>query len=323
MPLDILSPHPSNAMIYDPAINPGLLASIKEHGVNVAILVTPHQSLLGERRTLYRILSGYQRWVISKELKIPTIAAIIKNVAEKDQMERLLTCNQCRPKTIVERLREYRDYLRIEEVKAKKRSGLRTDLGVKLPRGQVFEKSRDSAAIHVHMSGSTADRGLQVLEELERREMAGKNKETELVWEALLDNVNNGGNLALSLGWPILGNKPPKRSKQQKHEVESSKANAGSRDEQTEVGTRTEGEVKPIVGWIDDAQIERAVAKVELAPDDAQVIRRALSQLRQSIYFALGTSPSKEAGARLRKLAEALNQMADECYNAKNEETKE
>ena len=306
--LDILTQHPSNAQIYDPALNPALLASIKEHGVKVPIIVTPQAG----GTTVYRILSGFQRWGISIQLKIPTIPAIIVDVPEEQQLEILLACNQCRPKTIIERLREYRAFLEFEIKKAEKRSGLRSDLGVKLPQGEDFGKSRDIAGAQVHMSGSTADRGLQVLEELDKQKTAGKKEEAELVWEALLESVHKGATLALHLGWPILGNKNPKRSRDQKHKVASSGPTASSGDEQTDGGEHTEKEVKPIQGWIDEESIDLAMKKSELATDESKVIRAALCRIRPSIYSEFGVSPSKEAAARLRKLAEALIRMADE-----------
>lgn len=283
-----------NATIYSEAITPGLLASIETNGVKVPIRVTPDMLIIdGHQRTHAAIAGGWK--------KVPVI---IEDVPKEKQLLALLEYNRYRDKTIIERLREYRAYFQIEKDLAEQRSGARTDLGVKLPHGQEYGKSRDLAATKVGMSGSSAARGLKILEELEKREAGGCLDGVPEVREAFNKGVNGAYKVALKHGWVDAAVKARKTS--------SPEAEIDGADSK-EASPESALEEKLVPDWITDAEIARALKVQKLSPGETKVMATTIKLIRPAIYTEIGTIMTKDAGEKLRRLARLLSLLAEKC----------
>lgn len=207
VPVDRILSNPHNSAIYDESLNPALLASVEEHGILVPIRLTRE----------YVLIDGHQRVMAAKESGHKVVPAIIMDLVPENHLESILEHNRHREKTIMERLREYRAYLQIEKAKASERAGTRTDLGQDLSPGENFGKSRDHAAKKVNLSGTCAELGLRVLEEIEKWEKSSKDSDRIARMKVALNkSVLGAAKMAKQIGWMDASVKSARRKAQPK-----------------------------------------------------------------------------------------------------------
>lgn len=296
-----LQENPLNATIYSDDVPLGLLSSIEIYGVRVPIRVTPDLLIIdGHLRTKAAIETGWK--------KIPVI---IEEVPPDKQLLVLLEFNRYRDKTNTERLREFRAFLSIEKNLAAERSGLRTDCGVSLPPGHTdFGKARDLAAQRVGISGSTGERGLRVLEEIENRKLKGRLLGIEEVQEALNKGINSGYKLAQQYGWLDSSVKKSTKNATTETVVRSEEDAVVQKTENPEETSSCPLPNAPVEGWLTDMLIADIAEEVGEEEED---LTKTLSYLRPRLYVVLGTTPEKLKASKLRLIAQAITVLADKC----------
>ncbi|WP_170157248.1 ParB/RepB/Spo0J family partition protein [Roseimicrobium gellanilyticum] len=152
-----LIPHPFNAQLYGKTdADQGLEESVREHGIRTPIIIDSKNTIIsGHRRHAAAVACGLE--------SVPVIV-IARTLTENEAHERILDGNQYRTKTTEQKLREYREYRRIESEKAKLRQSTNGPEGVKKFAPAEKGKARDIAAKKVDLSGVTAAMGLKVLD---------------------------------------------------------------------------------------------------------------------------------------------------------------
>jgi len=282
-----------NSRIYDEKVNAGLCLSVEEKGVLVPIRITSDGL----------IIDGHQRVAAAKETGFARILAIVEDVVPEHQMKAILDYDRMRDKTIVERICEFREYLKIYKPMALARAGTRTDLVTNLASGdKEFGKSRDSAGKMVGMSGASAIRGLQILEEIEKRETAAEFVSTDELRKALNKSVNGAFKLANKYGW--LDSATKRREKI---------ASAGDKqDESSRNGSEgKQVELPAVHGWIDDLSDDWN--SEQLGDEGQQTLAATLKVLRPAIYLEVGTKRNDHTPLKLRRIARILTLLADKC----------
>lgn len=210
----------------------------------------------------------------------------------------------------------YREHLKIERTEASERAGTRTDLEANLSPGDVtFGKARDFAAKKVKLSGTSAETGLKVLEQIERHESEGKTDNIQKVKDALNKSINSAYKLALGLGWLDTAVKPRKR----KNPSDEPKETTSEADQSETGGTEgTEGaDSNASSSWLHDQVIDASIRQVRVPTAKRQAIQEAISGMLPAIYALTGTQPSKSATLELRCLAKVLMAMAEKSGKAK------
>ncbi|MHA3774475.1 ParB N-terminal domain-containing protein [Verrucomicrobiota bacterium sgz303538] len=196
--------HPLNRELYtdepldteEPQPLAGLIESVQEHGVLVPLLVTQE----------HLVISGHRRLQAARKAGLTRIPSIVLPAYDENDLKRLLLeSNFQRVKSTEERLREFREYLRLERMSAKTRQGARTDLNTYLvenfPQG-AGGKARDLAAAKVGISGKSAERGLKVLEASDDRRDSDDIQPIEEVRNLLNERGIDGAyKRAVTLGW--------------------------------------------------------------------------------------------------------------------------
>jgi len=302
--VDFFYPNPLSLKLYGDTINFGVQDSVAERGVLVPIRALRDGRLIdGSQRVGGAKLGNWK--------KAPTI---FLDVPEGQELELILQYNQQRIKTTKELLREFRAHLEIEKKKATKRAGTRTDRERHLPEGHSqWGKSRDLAAKKIGLSGSSAERGLRVLEEIEKR---GSNGVTDTVDQKLIEiGINAAWTYASSLGWFDKAIKPkdskPKETRPPQKQNDDTEPDGDSevREESREVDTESMP-LKPVEGWMTDELIDGLISSVEMKDHNAD-LRRTLSFLRPRIYEVYGITPEKSKASKMCLLAKAITSLAN------------
>jgi ParB-like chromosome segregation protein Spo0J len=303
MLLSKIMKNPLNNKLYDPGVDPGLLASVNQFGVLVPIRITRD----------YLIVDGHQRYEASVECGYRLIPAIYVDVPEDKLMQAILNYNSGRHHSLVERIRMYREHLQIERAEASERAGTRTDLEANLSPGDVtFGKARDFAAMKVKLSGTSAETGLKVLEQIERHESEGKTENIQKVKDALNKSINGAYKFALALGWLDTAVKPRSRKKPS----DETKETTGAADQSmTEVA---EGQEPSASSWLHDQAIDASIRKARVPTNKRQAIMEAIAEMRPAIYVLAGTQPSKNGAIELRTLARVLLSLVEQAEREAN-----
>lgn len=151
--ISMLKMHPKNAEIYGDEDVTALKQSIEESGWIKPLTVTPE----------YVIISGHRRYHAALQLGYTELPIEFETFAsEEAELERLLRENENRDKTPEQQIREGMTWEPIEEKKAKKTQGTRTDLNF----SKKFEKSWSSDIIARRVglgSGVTYEKGKEVV----------------------------------------------------------------------------------------------------------------------------------------------------------------
>ena len=230
------------------------------------------------------------------------VPVIIEDVPEEQQLLTLLEFNRSRDKTNPERIREFRAYLSIERNLAADRSGLRTDCGVSLPPGHTdFGKARDLAAQKVGMSGSSAERGLKILEEIEKRQVAGELDGVPEVNAALIKSINRAYELSRQYGWLNSALKKPEKN---------TKTDNQNKDDE-DVVQENPSILPPdeqVQGWLTDEILKYITQEMG---EEGEEIRTTLNILRPRLHMVSGMTPDKSKASKLRLLAKAIETLAD------------
>lgn len=304
--VDKLGENPLNQTLYDRVVNPAILESVEQNGVLVPVRATRNGKLI----------DGWQRVEAAKSAGYKMVPVIYVEIEHAKELEVILTYNVQRIKNTVERLREYRAYLEIETAKARDRSGLRTDVGRKLPEGhKEWGKSRDLAAKKVGLSGSSAERGLQVLEEIEKR--SGTDPAEVAIRKLLNDGINAGWKYAHSLGWIEAAVKPrPIQSKGLQKEKVVSDVRQLSVEETDEFPAgrplREPDYLTMKDGWLAEEIIAEVVAVVNTT-NVAFDLWGLLMSIRPQLYLVAGTDIGEARSEKLKLLAKALSILAQKC----------
>jgi len=189
-----LKPHPLHADIYGAfqGEEDALMESVKADGILTPLLITAAGI----------VISGAERLRVAQALGRPDVPVRILDGASKLDIEQLvIASNVSRDKTNEQRIREYQAYKRIEQEKAKPRKGKRTDLVENLTPGQGG-KSRDIAAAQVGWSGGTAEKGMKVVNAIEKGVETENMQDVEEVRTILNDqSVDAAYKKAQDLGW--------------------------------------------------------------------------------------------------------------------------
>ena len=109
-----LKPHPLNIKLYgEEEVDEGLVASIKEKGILVPIVIKEDKT----------IISGHRRWVAAKKAGLKTIPARVATFKTKlSEKEAILDFNRNREKTFSQKMAEAELSEEIEGERAKGRS---------------------------------------------------------------------------------------------------------------------------------------------------------------------------------------------------------
>jgi hypothetical protein len=178
-----LKVHPKNAEIYGEEDVSALAQSIAESGWIKPLTVTPE----------YVIISGHRRYLAAKQRGYRELPIEIETFASQEaEMERLLRENENRGKTPEQQIREGMAWEPIEEGKAKKTQGTRTDLNF----SKKFEKSWSSDIIARRVglgSGVTYEKGKEVVEYMDRMVLSENIRDGEVIRMTLNDESINAG----------------------------------------------------------------------------------------------------------------------------------
>jgi len=189
-----LCAHPLSAEIYGSfhGEEDALMESVRSDGILTPLLITSKNV----------VVAGGERLRVARALKLPEIPVRVLDLTDPlDIQQALIESNVSRDKKNEQKIREYRALKLIEREKAKKRKGTRTDLVSNLTPSDTG-KSRDLAAVKVGWCGSTAEKGLKVLEAIERCSETGNMQTVEEVRTTLnQESVDAAYNKAMSLGW--------------------------------------------------------------------------------------------------------------------------
>ncbi|WP_323676884.1 ParB/RepB/Spo0J family partition protein [Halorubellus sp. PRR65] len=150
-----LEPHPVNDEVYGDRmeLDEGFLASIKEHGIIEPIVVDP-QPDAGDDSEQATILSGHRRFEAAKEVGLDRVPVRVARLdSDLQRRERLIEFNRNREKTFSQKMREAEELERIEQERAQRRQGTRTDL-VENPPQSDEERQSDTSENY----GKTRDR---------------------------------------------------------------------------------------------------------------------------------------------------------------------
>ncbi len=182
-------PNPQNSEIYDTDVDDVFLSSIKSFGVLEPLVITPERVLL----------SGHRRLLAARTAGLDTVPVVVRDVPEPQYHETILEYNKQRNKTTIEHIREFRAYLDIERRAAEVR--MQKSAVANLPQGATG-KARDIAAKRAGLSGRSAENGLRVLQEIDRRRSEASEREAvETVTRALQKSINAGLRAAIKAGW--------------------------------------------------------------------------------------------------------------------------
>ena len=284
--LEELKRNPLNILLYDSSLNVGLKASVEEFGVLVPIRVTEDGT----------IVDGHQRYAAAEAGGYKSIPTLTVDIKPEYHMQAMLSFNRGRICTNTEMLREFREFLNIESLEARERSGRRTDLvQLSAPGEAKFGKSRDFAAEKVGLSGYYAGIGLQVLECIEKLEAEGKFEQTKDVRKILNESIKRAYKMAISLGWLDPAVKPKPEG-----------TNEGILDSPPE----GRGQLEIIGGWITEDVIEAVLCYSQVAKSGQQPIKEAILSIRPAIIALTGPKPTKSGANKLRCLAGVLIDMA-------------
>jgi ParB-like chromosome segregation protein Spo0J len=243
-----------------------------------------------------KLIDGWQRVEAAKESGWKFVPTIFVDVRPEAELHWILLYNSQRIKSIPDRLREFRAYLKIERDKASERVGIRTDLDQGLPEGHTqFGKSHELAAKKVGLSGTSARNGLRVLEEIERR---GESDGTEKALKILTERgINAAWKFAYSHGWIDASVKPKKRRESKRCGVKTQATATELKDDSAPRSEDASEKTLPIAGWMTDDLIDDVITDV--APTDsegADILRKTISYLRPT------SAPPKTGKSRLSKL---------------------
>jgi ParB-like chromosome segregation protein Spo0J len=167
-PISTLKMHPKNIEIYGEEDVTALVQSIAESGWIKPLTVTPE----------HVIVSGHRRYQAAKQLDYTELPVEIEAFASKEaEMERLLRENEDRRKTPEQQIREGMTWEPIDEARAKKNQGTRTDLTSRKILREVGD-ARDSIARRVGLgSGVTYEKGKTVVQKIDEELATGGVKE--------------------------------------------------------------------------------------------------------------------------------------------------
>lgn len=108
-----LQAHPRQEYHWGLDVDPEFVDSIKNQGVMEPIIITPTINVSGTNpKFKYVIISGYCRWMASKEAKFDKIPAIIEQYESQEKTYfAFLNANQKRPETESQKRRQFLAYL--------------------------------------------------------------------------------------------------------------------------------------------------------------------------------------------------------------------
>jgi len=297
---DFFSPNPHSTNLYSQVVSPALRESVAKEGVKV-----PVRSLRNGR-----LIDGWQRVESSKDGRWEYVPTIFMDIRPEDELQWILLFNAQRIKSIPDRLREYRAYLKVERAKAPERIGIRTDLDQALPEGHIqFGKAHELAAEKVLLSGTSARNGLRVLEEIERR---SDSKNAEAALKILTERgISPAWKFAYELGW-IDSAVKEKKQKGPKTYDGNTESTANMLDENPVSSSEDKSEAELTVGgWLTDDVINGVITDV--APPDAEEadeLRKTISFLRPRLYAVAATTPDASVITKLRATARVLEALA-------------
>lgn len=183
-----LKKHPLSIEIYGDKRNDDILESIRKVGIETAIVITEDNV----------IVSGHTRNQCAKILDFKEVPVVIRRDLkdELDIQEAIIESNQQREKSTEVKAREFQRLKEIEAEKAKERiveggrKGGKSKGPVNLPEASESGDSRDKAAEKVGMSGKTAEKASEVVEQIDQLKADGKDAEAEQLKDALDKSVS-------------------------------------------------------------------------------------------------------------------------------------
>jgi hypothetical protein len=267
MPIDKLSVHPINSQIFekDNDEDDALIRDIEGHGQLEPIVVN----------SSYVVISGHRRLRALLTLGRTMALVIISQVAPENEEEHLLAYNLHRHMSNVEKIRVFSRYRDIERKRAATRQHSGKELTETFPDGCKGE-ARDIAAKFVRLSGRSAEMGLRVYQESEKRRKSAP-QEVKTVTEALNISILAGHKTAVCCGWF--------------DELPVKKKSAGSPAQSDMAGA-----------------ISSASAALNENPGALRLFRKSLPTVRK----ALGPKVNPDKLLALRRYAQALIALADE-----------
>jgi ParB family chromosome partitioning protein len=221
-----LKPHPANQQIYGDAEEPDpeLVDNIRQHGVLQAILIVKKTNT---------IISGNRRWIAAKAAGLKEVPVEYfeeprsgprRKPKEEDILEVLVHSNKQRVKTNEQIAREGKALLRVEKIRAKRRNkeaAARTNAkrqGQEPAPVETFPqadkgKARDKVGEALGVSGRTAEKMVEVVDEVDRLRAEGKPEQAEELRQTLNDR---GAEPAHQKPRVFRGEQPkPKKTKKQ------------------------------------------------------------------------------------------------------------
>lgn len=181
VPVDRLTPHPRNTMLYGDDVDQDLIDSIREFGVLEPLHIT----------TRNQILSGHRRWRVAKSLGLGEVPCIVeKQVDPTDERavaRRIVHHNRQRVKTLKQRNAEAACLLEIEARQARERCaeagkrGGRGRKGVEPVSHPIEGKARDRVGAALGVSGPTAEGMAAIHLATEQLEAEGRHQEAEAI----------------------------------------------------------------------------------------------------------------------------------------------
>ena len=178
-----------------------------------------------------------------------------------------------------------------------------------MPEGQAeWGKARELAAEKIGLSGTSAERGLLVLEEIEKRH---ESKESSEALDKLTNSSINGAfKYAYALGWldSAVKGKPKTRK------ATKTKTDQNHKSEEPESAVGGGNLANDSAGWLTDELIGSLMPAGELDEETAMVVA-AVKALRPHIYAFTGTGLKKGKSGALQHLLKVMSAIADK-YNA-------
>lgn len=182
--LNLLTPHPRNAIIYGASEDVSdLVELITESGWVEPLVVTPN----------YVIVSGHRRWKACQILGKENVPVVFRDFPDEiSELRALLLENASRNKTIEQRIREGMAWELIEQEKARHRQGTRTDLRnipENFPECSTGD-SRDAIAKRIGLSGRSYSKARNIIERIDSELKEGNGLSAQALRSALIKSID-------------------------------------------------------------------------------------------------------------------------------------
>lgn len=172
--LENLKAHPLSIAVYGPDCSDELVESVRENGILQPLLIAKKTD---------EIIAGNSRAEAARRAGMTEVPVIYFRTDDPLEIEAaVLDTNRQRIKTEEQKIREYREWRRIEAERAKRRLATNTSAeGMKKFSEADKGTARDKAAERIEKSGVTAEKGAEVVAAIDDLEKEGKKEEaTEL-----------------------------------------------------------------------------------------------------------------------------------------------